>query len=264
MTIELSEALTEDFDGRTSIVSECKTVDDLAKSYAALRSKQGRMVTLPGETATDEDHAKFRKHFGIPDSPDAYSVPENAPDLLKELRSHAHSSGMSSKGWEKLSTSLSESLSNHSKALTESLESTAQEWAQANKAKLGDKADEVKGVVRNAVNKLWGSNQAVLDVLEKSGIGSESAFVQALYDIGKNMLDDKTPDNTGGGTTGLSEAELRDKIQKTWSALQDPNRKAEHETLKMDLMAAYKEFDERFPDSKSALDAPKSHTTLGL
>ena len=61
------------------------TPADMAKSALDLRQKLSKAITVPGEDASDEDRAKFRKAVGVPDSPDGYEVniPDDLPDNVK-------------------------------------------------------------------------------------------------------------------------------------------------------------------------------------
>lgn len=56
------------------------------KSHRELESRLGKSIVLPGENATPEEIAEFRrKALGVPESPEGYEVklPDNLPDALK-------------------------------------------------------------------------------------------------------------------------------------------------------------------------------------
>lgn len=56
------------------------------KSHRELESRLGKSVVLPGDDATPEQIAEFRKKaLGVPDAPDGYEIklPEDLPDALK-------------------------------------------------------------------------------------------------------------------------------------------------------------------------------------
>lgn len=71
------------------------TPADMAKSALDLRQKLSKAITVPGEDASDEDRAKFRKAVGVPDSPDGYEVkiPDNLPDDVKAAQQSEQARG---------------------------------------------------------------------------------------------------------------------------------------------------------------------------
>ena len=61
-----------------------KSFNDLASSYVSLQKMLGKKgVTVPGENATPEEVAAFRKALGVPESPEGYQLkPEQLPEGL--------------------------------------------------------------------------------------------------------------------------------------------------------------------------------------
>lgn len=56
--------------------SRFTSVEALAKAHRDLRAKMSTAVNEPGEDATDDEIAEYRAKRGVPETPDAYSVPE--------------------------------------------------------------------------------------------------------------------------------------------------------------------------------------------
>lgn len=59
---------------------------DFAKAHLELRQHLSGAIKVPGENATDEEKASYRKALGIPDKPDGYGIkpPDGADDATKE------------------------------------------------------------------------------------------------------------------------------------------------------------------------------------
>lgn len=58
---------------------------DLAKTAFEFRQKLSTALVVPGEDATDEQKASFRKGLGVPDTADGYdyTMPEDTPEVMK-------------------------------------------------------------------------------------------------------------------------------------------------------------------------------------
>lgn len=97
----------EKFDKTRAMLSQFKSLPDLANSFHELRSsfskKTEGLVKLPGQDASPEDVAAFRKALGVPDSPDGYEIPtpqglpdgfEFDPASLAPLKEKAHALGI--------------------------------------------------------------------------------------------------------------------------------------------------------------------------
>lgn len=88
---EIPDLLGEGYED-TKLYDNMKTVGDVFKAHAHTKSafdkKQENVIQRPGEEATDEEKAEFRKtlgkELGAPDSTDAYDItrPEGIPEEL--------------------------------------------------------------------------------------------------------------------------------------------------------------------------------------
>jgi hypothetical protein len=107
----------------TKELDNVKTVADMAKMVVTgsrkisshgeeLKKATEGMVKIPGEGATEEDVATYRKAIGVPESAEGYtlSIPEDDKEgfeaIAKEVRTAAHEEGISpsklSKVWDKV------------------------------------------------------------------------------------------------------------------------------------------------------------------
>ena len=53
-----------------------KGIPDLVGSYVTLEKKQSQSVSIPNETATDEEKARYRKAIGVPEKSEDYKLGE--------------------------------------------------------------------------------------------------------------------------------------------------------------------------------------------
>jgi len=86
-------------------LSKFKSLTDLEKAYKNLETKLGaNSVTVPGETATDEEWASFFKRIGKPETPDGYELPRgNAPEEgLANFVKMCHEAGLTKRQAQKL------------------------------------------------------------------------------------------------------------------------------------------------------------------
>ena len=58
----------------TEALTKFATIGDLGKSYLELEGKMGKAVTVPGEGATAEEWARYRKAMGVPDNATDYKL----------------------------------------------------------------------------------------------------------------------------------------------------------------------------------------------
>lgn len=97
----------EQFDKTRAMLSQFKSLPDLANSFHELRSsfskKTEGLVKIPGADASDEEKVAWRKALGVPDSPDGYELPtpeglpegfEFDPATLAPLKAKAHALGI--------------------------------------------------------------------------------------------------------------------------------------------------------------------------
>ena len=66
-------------------LSQYQKLNDLGKAYIDLKGKTEGTVRVPGEKATPEETAAFRKAVGVPEKPEGYEVvrPEKMPEGMQ-------------------------------------------------------------------------------------------------------------------------------------------------------------------------------------
>lgn len=85
----------------------------LAKAHRELRQQLSKAIVPPGEDASEEDVAKFRKALGVPENAEGYkyNLPEDAPEellddtnkaLLSSFAEAAYEAGVPQSGMDKL------------------------------------------------------------------------------------------------------------------------------------------------------------------
>lgn len=97
------------FDKTRAMASQFKSLDALLDSFHELRAsfskKTEGLVKVPGQDASPDDLAAFRRALGVPDSPDGYEIqtPANLPEgfefdpaSLAPLKAKAHELGIPS------------------------------------------------------------------------------------------------------------------------------------------------------------------------
>lgn len=74
-----ADMLPEEYKDNETL-SRFKTFDEFLKSHLELRSKQGDMVTVPGEDAQPEDVEKFWQKLGKPAEKEGYELSKELPE----------------------------------------------------------------------------------------------------------------------------------------------------------------------------------------
>lgn len=71
-------------------------VGGLFKSYSELEKLLGGSIRIPGENATEEEKADFRRKLGVPDKPEEYGIAFDGadPEFLTEFTKVSHELGI--------------------------------------------------------------------------------------------------------------------------------------------------------------------------
>lgn len=82
-------------------------LQSVVKGYRALEARRSETVAVPGEDATDEHKAAYRKAIGVPDDAAGYEAVSLIPDgweadlsMIEPLAQAAHEAGISKAGFE--------------------------------------------------------------------------------------------------------------------------------------------------------------------
>lgn len=189
MTEPLISSLLPESDARKSLIERYQ--DSPAKAleaYIALESLFSKTVRVPGDGASKEEVAKFRKHIGVPEKAEDYAVPEGNA-ALAALRSIAHENSIPKRAFDALAAAVV-------KAEGERRSAAKKGYQDALAAELGEGApDAVAGVKKFLEEKLPGFGRA----LEEAGLSEHPEIVKAMGRVAKIVSEDKVSGGIGGG-----------------------------------------------------------------
>lgn len=194
----------------------------LAKSYLhAQRLVGADKLVIPGDNATPEQRAEFFKKLGRPDKPEEYGVklPEGMTEdkidkaRLDLWRKEMHEAGLPKAAAERLlSKYLAEEHGSKAAADRERQQRLVQNELTL-KEELGAKFDESINHARYALTTF--GDDALSDLLEKTGMGSDPAVVKFFAKIGEKLAEGGPRGGAGGGggasgnlTPEVAQAEL--------------------------------------------------------
>jgi hypothetical protein len=172
-----------------SKLTQFKSVDDLGKSYLELERKLGKSIVMPGEGATAEDVAAFRKAIGTPEKPEDYKLekvelPNNVEldgEWEKELRELAHKLNLSQAQLGGLHQWYFKNLASEMQVV----KTTAEQAHQALRKEMGSEYDAAKTYIKRAVDKFLTPEAELL--FARSGLGNHPDILKLFLAIGKGM-----------------------------------------------------------------------------
>ena len=224
---ETKQQPTKELDNVESVFDMAKMVVNgsrkISKHGDELKKATEGMIKIPGEGATEEEIAAYRKAQGVPDSADGYelTVPENDKEgfeaIAKEVKAAAHEAGIApsklSAVWEKVVNNLTaqnqelerkgmELLAADVQALKDDKKEKYDSFiADTNKvaAHFDVKGDPAAGTKDNPV----GSN--FMKLVDTMGIKDTPAVREFLGAIAPLVLEGKTTIGAGAETPGGGE-----------------------------------------------------------
>ena len=192
-------------------------------------------VTVPGENASPEEVAAFRKAIGVPDSADGYEIaaPENLPeglnwdeDAVKAFKAFALEQGLTGK-------QAAAAVAYHTKMVSDSVaaaiaaHNAAADQTEAKlKAEFGSEYGHKIQQANNAL-RVFGLS----DALGRAGLLADEAVVRAMIKIGESFAESKLK----GGDTPPNSAQARyDELVKNqksayWNDADPNHQQAVHE-----------------------------------
>lgn len=215
-----------------SVVSRFESPADLAKSYQELQVWKSRPLDDP------EKRAETMRKLGGSDNVADYRLPEDASGpakaILEQLQAKAREHLLPTSAFGDLASTVTGTLS----AQQAQAEEQAKKAREANVALLkqlhGDKADDLLAAAADALRPYTDRFPDLKDQLEKSGLGSHAAIVEALAKVGR-MNGISGPEGANpGGTTTKSAKDLQKRAVEIHSSkeFQDPRS---HPILKKQL-----------------------------
>ncbi len=179
-------------------------VPDLVGSYAALEKKQSQSVSVPNETATEEEKARYRKAIGVPEKSEDYKLGE------VELPEDLTIDELMQKGFLETAHSLDLNNDQASKLYQWHMEKFVEQIADARLIVKTTKAEAMAaGQKKHGAD--WGAaqtyferamadfaNPAVKALFERTGIGNEPGVIDFFVNLGKATNDHPFVDGSRG------------------------------------------------------------------
>ena len=196
-------------------------------------------VTVPGENASPEEIAAFRKAIGVPDSADGYDIkaPDNLPpglgwddNAVKAFKSFAHEQGLTGK-------QAAAAVAYHTKMVQDQVAAAiAAHNAEADKTEAKLKTEfgsEYEHKIQQANNAL--RVFGLSDALGRAGLLADESVIRAMIKIGASFAESKLK---GGDTPPASAQERYDALVKNQKSAYyneaDPNhQQAVHEVTEL-------------------------------
>jgi hypothetical protein len=192
---------------------------DAVKAARDLRQKLSTAITVPGDRATPEEIAAFRKRIGVPDSPEGYEVrgpalPEGIDataasaaqaDFLRAM----HAAGAPPAAVQAALDWYWGHAGKAAPADPRSAATAAREADAALREAWGHDYDEKLALARRTIADYGGEEFAVQ--LERSGLGNSVSLARALADLGSYRAEDAWFGGPGAGArNGSADARLHE------------------------------------------------------
>lgn len=194
-----------------------KGIPDLVGYYASAETAKGSAITIPGEKATAEERAAFRKAIGVPEKPEDYKLdqvqisdPRAKPDeaRMNELKALAHKLNVSNGQLNELQKWYFQSLDKDLRVVN----TTMDECVATLKTRFGREYDAAMTYKKRALDRF--GKPGVVAIFNRSGLGNDPDINEMFVEIGKTMGDHVFAEATRGevhaaGTVGRrTEAQL--------------------------------------------------------
>lgn len=204
---------------------------DAVKAAFDLRQKLSNAVVVPGEEASSEDIAAFRRRLGVPDSPDGYAfrAPEGAAPndadraFQAEIARLFHAAGVTPTQAEQLNEGWN-CLAEASREARQAADNGAREAAESQlRRQWGAEFERNRALAARAVARFHrGDPNELLDLALEGGtvLGSLPSFVRFAASVGRALAEDEVHLGGAGGA-GASAKERLDEIH-SWQFADDP------------------------------------------
>lgn len=183
------------------------SLDDVLKNNVDLLSERDRLrntgIFRPGDEASDEDVAAYRKAMGIPDSPEGYEFPQG-DDITDEQKAsqeawskHFHELGISGTQAKSLIEAVQRGAEEAQQRQIEADRELAEQTTAALKKEWGADFDHNKELANRAAEKMFGEDFEDIRSLEtKDGrfILDDARLLRALARYGREMAADNPSD----------------------------------------------------------------------
>ena len=204
---------------------------DAVKAAFEMRQKLSNAVVVPGEGASADDIAAFRRRLGVPDSPDGYAF--HAPDgagpndadraFQAEIARLFHAAGVTAAQAEQMTAGWNR-LAEASREARQAADIGALEAAESElRRQWGAEFERNRALAARAVARFHrGDPNELLDLALEGGrvLGSLPSFVRFAASVGHALAEDEVHLGGAGGA-GASAKERLDEIH-SWQFADDP------------------------------------------
>jgi len=190
-----------------------KGIPDLVGSYAALEKKLSQAVSVPNETATEEEKARYRKAIGVPEKLEDYKLGEvSLPEgitvdeaMQKDFLKIVHTAGLNDAQASGIYQWYMKTYGEQIVAAQKIVKTTQAEAETAMRQKLGADYDAGQTYMERAFEK-YGS-PPVAALFKRTGIGNSPEIIEMFSKIGKDISEHGFVDGSRGehlesGTVG--------------------------------------------------------------
>ncbi len=207
------ERLDPDLRANPSLAS-VPTLKDLAKSYVATKALVGTKLEMPGEGATPEQVAAWRKTVGAPEKPEGYlgdaktlrpeTVPEAFwnPEVEKKFLEIAHRHHLTS-------AAVKEIIAYHGSSIKGSLDASQAQEGEVLTAELGKLRQDWGQEFDTNLN-LASRVAATVGLKDSDPIFTNAYVVQAFAKLGKLFSEDKLVQGENRGINGSVDDRIRE------------------------------------------------------
>ena len=190
-----------------------KGIPDLVGSYATLEKKLSQAVSVPNETATEEEKARYRTAIGVPEKSEDYKLGEvSLPEgmtvdeaMQKDFLKLAHDAGLSNAQAGGIYQWYMKTYGEQVVAAQKIVKTTQEEANTALRNKLGAGYDAAQTYMERAFAAYGTEHVAKLFAI--SGVGNDPEVIEMFMKIGKSTSEHGFVDGSRGehlesGTVG--------------------------------------------------------------
>lgn len=170
-----------------------KGIPDIVGSYAELEKKQSQVVSIPNETATEEDKARYRTAIGVPEKPEDYKLekvelPEGLTtdeEMQKAFLQVVHVAGLNDGQVNAIHQWYMKTIGEQIVAAQKVVKTTAAEAQAALRKDLGADYDAAQTYMERGFAQFGSLPVKVL--FDKTGISNDPEVIKMFVKIGKAM-----------------------------------------------------------------------------
>lgn len=181
----------------SSYAQKYKSMDEIVKSAIEMEAKQGSMITIPGENATQEEVRAYLEKVGVPKTPDEYQF-DTANGLFKveevaALKSWAHGLNLTKQQagefFKNLAEQTKKSVDDYQASIALKDEQDTQAVTQQLQKEWGPAYAENYETVKRGIA-AYDQGGKLLQKLSAAGLGSDADVVKLFWNLGRATRED--------------------------------------------------------------------------